>query len=1287
MPASPSPTPSAAGLRSRLGALTLHDEQRLRRRLDRARTAADGDEALAALAAEVSEAEERVARRRLAVPEVTYPAELPITARRDELLATIADHQVVVVAGETGSGKSTQIPKLCLELGRGVRGLIGHTQPRRLAARTVAARIADELGTSLGEGVGYTVRFTDQVGERTLVKLMTDGILLAELQRDRLLRRYDTLIVDEAHERSLNIDFLLGYLTNLLPRRPDLKLIVTSATIDTERFARHFDAPVVEVSGRTYPVELRYRPLGDESADQVDGIRRAVDELRAEGPGDILVFLSGEREIRDTATALGEARLAGTEILPLYARLSAAEQQRAFRPHQGRRIVLATNVAETSITVPGVRYVVDPGTARISRYSRRTKVQRLPIEPDSQASADQRAGRCGRVAPGICIRLYDEDDYLARPEFTEPEILRTNLASVILRMAALGLGEVESFPFVDPPDAHAIRDAVALLGELGAMEDGRTLTPLGRRLARLPIDPRFGRMILEADANGCVREVLIIAAALSIQDVRERPTGQEAEADELHARFADPDSDFTAVLNLWHYLEAEQRARSSSAFRRLCRAEHLHHVRVREWQDLVRQLRDVAAEIGIRRTRQAATPEAVHRALLAGLLSHVGMYDPATREHIGARQARFLVAPGSSLHRRPAAWVMAGELVETSRLWARMVARIDPSWIEPLAGHLVRRSYSEAWWDAKGASALTSERVTLYGLPIVDGRRAQVSRVDPELARRMFIEHALVDGDWSTQHRFAADNARLVDEVRDLEDRARRRDLLVTDERLVAFFDERVGPDVTSGREFDRWWSRARRRRPDLLTFTRDDLLTEADPVEADAFPTVWPQGGRDFDVSYTFGPGADDDGVTVHIPLAVLNQVSADGFDWQVPGHRLDLVTALVRSLPKAVRRHLVPALDRAREALAGIGPGDGPLLDVLARRLASLAGEPVAPSDFELDRVPAHLLVRFRVEDGDGREVAAGRDLADLARRLGSQVREAVAGATPGIERRGLRSWDVGTLPRVVDATSGGQPVRGYPALVDEGETAGVRVLATEADQARAMAAGTRRLLLLAVPAARREAERRLRTVPALAAVPARYPGVTALADDCVAAAADRIVAAEGGPAWDEAGFARLEAAARSRLAPLAAGAAAQAGDLMAAALALETRLAGVRAPALAPARVDMRAQVRSLVAPGFVSRAGLARLRDIGRYLEAIRLRLDKLGERPERDRDLMARARALEEAFTKARDALPAARRGAPEVVELAWLLEELRVSLFAQKLGTARPVSEPRVRRAIGALAR
>jgi ATP-dependent helicase HrpA len=1220
------------------------------------------------------------------VPTITYPAALPITARRPELLATIRDHQVVVVAGETGSGKSTQLPKLCLELGRGVKGMIGHTQPRRLAARTVAARIAEELGSEVGDTVGYKVRFSDQVGDRTLVKLMTDGILLAELQGDRLLRRYDTLIIDEAHERSLNIDFILGYLGELLPRRPDLKVVITSATIDTERFARHFDAPVVEVSGRSYPVEVRYRPLGEAgkaggAVDQVDGIRLAVDELRAEGPGDILVFLSGEREIRDTAAALTEARLPDTEILPLYARLSAAEQQRAFRPHRGRRIVLATNVAETSITVPGVRYVIDVGTARISRYNRRTKVQRLPIEPISQASADQRAGRCGRVAPGVCIRLYGEDDLAARPEFTEPEILRTNLASVILQMAALRLGEVESFPFVDPPDRHAIRDAVALLVELGAMDADRRLTPVGRRLARLPIDPRFGRMLVEADANGCVREVLVIVAGLSIQDPRERPADQQHAADELHRRFADPDSDFVALLNLWAYLEAEQRARSSNQFRKLCRAEHLNHVRVREWQDLVRQLREVTHELGMRRNRQPADAERIHRSLLAGLLSHVGMYDRATRDHLGARQAHFAIAPGSVQHRGSPRWVMAGELVETNRLWARMVARIQPEWIEPIAGHLVRRSHGDPWWDPERGAALTTERVTLFGLPIVAERRILLGDVDDPLARTLFVEHALVDGDWAggRRHAFVGRNQALIGDVRALEDRARRRDLLVTRDRLASWFDTRLGPDVVSARGFDRWWKDARRRAPDLLSLTLGDLVEPAaEPVDPSDFPIEWPHGGLRLGVSYVFEPGADDDGVTVHAPLAVLNRLDPAAFDWHVPGHRLELVTALIRSLPKAVRRQLAPAPERARQALADVGPADGPLRSVLARRLSALAGVPVVPDDLDTGRLPAHLRVRFVVEDDRGGELASGRDLAGLQIRLAGGVRRAigraVAAVAPGLGRSGLTDWDVGTLPRTVEASSRGLPVRGYPALVDEGETVAVRVMASEAEQAAAIATGTRRLVLLAVPGARGQVERRLRSVPGLATVTPHYPAVAALTEDCLAAAADRIVTARGGPAWDEDGFRLLAAAARERLAPLAVGAAGPAAELVAAAHALEARLAATGAPALAPAVDDMRAQLRRLLAPGFVTRGGLGRLGDLRRYMEAVRLRLDKLGQRPERDRDLMLRVQRLESDYDERQDG--------PAGVDVRWMLEELRVSFFAQVLGTARPVSEQRIRRAL-----
>jgi ATP-dependent helicase HrpA len=1289
---------SPAELRRRVGALTLRDEHHLRRRLARAERIderAGRDAALTELLAAVEEAERRVALRRSAIPPLTYPASLPITDRRAELLGAIRDNQVVVVAGETGSGKSTQLPKLCLELGRGVRGLIGHTQPRRLAARTVAERVADEVGSPLGDVVGYTVRFSDQVGDRTLVKLMTDGILLAEMQRDRMLRRYDTIIVDEAHERSLNIDFILGYLTEMLPRRPDLKVIVTSATIDTERFAKHFGAPVVEVSGRSYPVEIRYRPTdgttGDRgrrgvTPDQIDAIGTAVDELCREGPGDILVFLSGEREIRDAAAALADADRPGTEILPLYARLSAAEQHRVFRPHPGRRIVLATNVAETSITVPGVRCVVDAGTARISRYNRRTKVQRLPIEPISQASADQRAGRCGRVAPGICIRLYGEDDYTSRPEFTDPEILRTNLASVVLQMAALGLGDVESFPFVDPPDARAIRDAVALLVELGAMTVDRSLTPVGRRLARLPIDPRFGRMILEADANGCVHEVLVIAAALSIQDPRERPTGKEQESDDLHGRFVDAHSDFITLLNLWDHLRMAQRTRSSNQFRRMCRAEHLNHVRVREWQDLVRQLREVAGDLGIRRTRGPADADAVHRSLLAGLLSHVGMREPEAREYLAARQARFSIAPGSALHRKGPAWVVAGELVETNRLWARMVAGIDPRWLEPLADHLVRRSYGEPWWDAGRGAAMATERVTLYGLPIVPSRPVQLGRVDRATARSMFIEHALVAGEWRTHHTFAEANRRLLDEVRALEDRARRRDLVVSDERLAEIFDSKLGDGVITARHFDRWWSRTRRLEPDRLTLTLDDVVEAGSgPVDAEAFPMTWRHGELVLDVSYTFGPGADDDGVTVHVPLGVLNQVAATGFDWQVPGHRHHLVTALIRSLPKAIRRHLVPAPERAQEALAGVSPDDGPLLEVLSRRLSAVAGVAVSPSAFDLAKVPPHLLVRFVVEDERGHAVASGRDLPALQRLLRDRTRRAVADVTGTVERTGMGGWDLDSLPRVIDVDALGHRVRGFPALVDEGGTLGVRVLVDVDEQAASMAAGARRLLLLAAPGARRDVEQRLRVVPELAAAPAGYPVVGDLTDDCLAAAADRIVATHGGPPWDAADARRLEEAARDRLPRLAVSGGGQAAELVAAASRLERRLRATVAPSLQPAVEDMLAQVRSLVRPGFVSASGLERLLDVRRYLEAVRLRLEKLGERPDRDRAAMQRVQLLERAYADVRDALAPERRASPDVQEVCWTLQELRVSLFAEVLGTARPVSEKRIRRKLARL--
>ena len=948
------------------------------------------------------------------MPAITYPPELPVSQRKDDIARAIEENQVVIIAGETGSGKTTQIPKICLELGRGIAGQIGHTQPRRLAARTVAERIAEELGSPLGETVGYQVRFTDVSADDTLIKLMTDGILLTELARDRTLRRYDTLIIDEAHERSLNIDFILGYLRQLLPERPDLKVIITSATIDPERFAAAFGgAPVLEVSGRTYPVEVRYRPIepveGGEDADQGQAISDAIDELSAEGPGDILVFLSGEREIRDTADLLaGRDRL---EVLPLYSRLSAAEQYRVFERRQAssftRRVVLATNVAETSLTVPGIHYVIDPGTARISRYSRGTKVQRLPIEPISQASANQRKGRCGRTADGICIRLYSQADFESRSEFTEPEILRTNLASVILQMAAIGLGDVPKFPFIDPPDARNIADGLTLLTELNAFSDGR-ITGLGRKLARLPVDPRIGRMILAADRNGCVREVLIIAAALSIQDPRERPADAQQAADDKHRRFADPDSgsDFGTYLNLWDYLAERQRELSSSAFRRLCRADYLNYLRVREWQDLQGQLQRLAGDLGVAVDSSSTERTVVHLSLLAGLLSQIGMKTEPVRpaasvtsgrrpraEYLGARNARFAIFPGSSLARQTPDWIVAAELVETSRLWARTVASIEPEWIEPLAQHLVRRSYSEPHWERKRGSAVALEKVTLYGVPIVVDRKVNYGRIDPAAARELFIRHALVEGDWQTSHRFFAENRRLLAEAAELEHRVRRRGLIVGEDELFAFYDARVPADVVSAAHFDTWWKQARRADPDLLTFKPADLLSEdAARVSTDSYPDIWTSQSAALDalpLSYAFEPGSDTDGVTVDIPLSRLNQVNPAEFSWQVPGLRTELVTEMIRSLPKSLRRDLVPAPDVAREVVARLGPPSGDLRDAVARELRSLRGVTVPRDAWDLSRLPPHLRITVRVHRrgprpgrGKGRRRAAARPPAPAAR-----------------------------------------------------------------------------------------------------------------------------------------------------------------------------------------------------------------------------------------------------------------------------------------------------------------
>ena len=1305
-------TPTLADLRARLPELSLRDEHRLGQKLRGGRQGRPAP--LEQIAREVAAAEVRISNRRAAVPELRYPEQLPVVQRRQDILEAIRDHQVVVIAGETGSGKTTQIPKICLELGRGVRGLIGHTQPRRIAARTVAERIAEELETPLGEAVGYTVRFTDQVGENTLVKLMTDGILLAEVQRDALLRRYDTLIIDEAHERSLNIDFLLGYLKQLLPRRPDLKVVITSATIDPQKFAEHFanadgPAPIVEVSGRTFPVEVRYRPLTVVSGthengtpatidrDPVDAVCEAVEELGHDGDGDVLVFLSGEREIRDTADALRERNLRATEILPLYARLSVAEQHRVFAPPPAgtrRRVVLATNVAETSLTVPGIRYVVDPGTARISRYSVRTKVQRLPIEPVSQASANQRAGRCGRVADGICIRLYSEEDYEARPEFTDPEILRTNLASVILQMSALGLGDIAAFPFLQPPDSRAIKDGVSLLEELGALDPAeadprKRLLPAGRELAALPVDPRMARMLLQAHREGCLAEALVVVSALSIQDPRERPVEHQQAADERHARFTDPTSDFLAYLNLWNHLREQRDTLSSSQFRKQCKADFLHWLRIREWQDLHGQLRSITRGLGWTPNTSPAAPDTVHKALLAGLLSHLGLKEGDTRDMQGARGAKFVVWPGSSLARKTPRWVMVGELVETSRLWGRTAAKIEPEWAEALGGHLLKRSYSEPHWSTKRQSVMAYERVTLYGIPLVAQRAVQYGSIDREVSRELFLRHALVQGEWRTNHRFFHANRALLEDVEELESRARRRDILVDDETLFDFYDQRVGPEVVSARHFDTWWKQARRADPDLLTFTPEVVTNPASAAVVDGdYPDAWRQGEIVLPLSYSFEPGGVDrgrgaDGVSVHVPVDLLNQLRPVGFDWLVPGMRSELVTALIKSLPKVLRRNVVPAPDYASAVLARVKPRSGPLTEVVAQALWSLSGHEIAAGDFDLAALPAHLRMTFRVLGADGAPVGEGKDLEALRRELQPRVRTAVSQAVSGVERSGLTTWTVGELPRTVEHAVGGRTVRGYPALVDDGTTVAVRVLPSAAEQRRAMAAGLRRMLLLGVGSPNKAVVGGMSNAAKLALSQNPHGSVAALLEDCTAAAMDAIVAEAGGPVWSGEGFAALQATVRAELPGRTSAVLAAVRPVLEAAQAVRLALAGVKGE---PAD-DVAAQLAALVHPGFIAETGQARLVDVVRYLQGAQRRLESLPGSAVRDRAGMVVLERVRAELAALLAALPPERRDDPDVVELGWMVHELRISLFAQTLRTPYPVSEQRIYKVLDAVPR
>ena len=1223
------------------------------------------------------------------------PEDLPIAAHADALVAAIREHRVVIVAGETGSGKSTQLPKLCLAAGRGTSGVIGHTQPRRVAARSIASRVASELGVELGSEVGFSVRFDDRVGAATRIRLMTDGILLAELQRDPELRRYDTIIIDEAHERSLNVDFLLGYLRRLLDRRDDLHVIVTSATIDTDRFAQHFagpdgsPAPVHLVEGRGHPVEVRHRPP-DDDADQVRSIIDAIDELDPRSPngvnGDVLVFLSGEREIHDTARAIRELALPRVEVLPLYARLSAAEQQRVFAPHPGRRIVLATNVAETSITVPGVRAVVDTGTARISRYSRRAKVQRLPIEPVSQASAAQRAGRCGRVAPGVCIRLYSEDDLDSRPEFTEPEILRTSLASVILQMASLGLGRVEDFPFVDPPDQAQVTDGRRLLLELGALHDDDgsghdRLTRLGRRLARLPVDPRVGRMIIESDRHGCVREVLVIAAALSIQDVRERPREHRERADTLHRRFDVVGSDLLSIVALWDHLRERQAELSGNAFRRMCVDEYLNYVRVREWRDLYSQLRRVAGEIGIRPGADSGHPDRVHQAVLSGLLSQVGMRDRDRRDYLGARGTRFTVAPGSVLTRGGAEWVMAAELVETDRLRARRVAEIRPEWVEHLAGPLARRSHSDPEWDSRSGRAVVMERVTVHGLPVVAGRRVGLDRIDPAEARRLLILHGLVRREWETRLAFLERNAAIVDRVRGVEDRLRRRDL-IDEHILVDHYDRRLPGDIVSGRHLERWWRAVVDDDPGALDIDRHELVAELLARADDGLPDTWSDGGHDYDLTYRHDPGSVFDGVTVHVPLTAVNRFSGRGLDWQVPGHRAELAGELARALPKDIRRSLIPVADTVSAAL-GVLPAEPDhrrFVEAFAAALSEVSPAKVSVDDFDVTRVPTHLRIHLVVSDDAGEVHAFGdevREVLDLAR---PGARSALAARAPIEERTGIVDWDLGDLPEVVEWGEDGEAVRAYPTLLDRGSSVSLR-LVTEPDLAdRLLREGVRRLVLLTAPPSRAGLRDVLTGGQALE-LPLVGLGPAALLDDCLGAVVDRIVEESGLPRSRES-FEEVQARSRAEGGPLLSDVVHTALATVADAASVLRRLERLRAPAAAASVADVEAHLDRLLGPGFVSRAGTRRLPDVRRYVAGVAHRVEHLAGRLDRDRRAMDEIAPVE---ARLRSALAAVRVGAePESLrEAVWMMEELRIATFAQPVGARGGPSAKRLLALLG----
>ena len=1269
---------------------------------------------------QIEQARLRVESRKSAVQNpIVFPESLPVSQRKAEIEKLLSEHQVIVVAGETGSGKTTQLPKMCLELGLGNLGIIGHTQPRRIAARSVAARIAEELQTELGDLVGYKVRFNDQISDNTQIKLMTDGILLAEIQTARFLNQYSCLIIDEAHERSLNNDFILGYLKQLLPRRPDLKVIITSATIDVERFSKHFNnAPIIEVSGRTYPVEVRYRPVVEEDEqDQLQGILNAVDELQAEGRGDILIFMNGEREIRDTAEALQKQNLKHTEILPLFARLSAQEQNKIFHPSSLNRIVLATNVAETSLTVPGIKYVIDPGTARISRYSYRTKVQRLPIEPISQASANQRKGRCGRVSEGICIRLYSEEDFNNRSEFTDPEILRTNLASVILQMTALGLDDIEAFPFVDAPDKRHIQDGVKLLEELGAIQpkkykshdgarlptrvqnltnessrqetraseltekkQGWELTPIGRQLAQLPVDPRLAKMLLSAVDFGSVYEVMIIVSALSIQDPRERPTEKQQASDEKHRRFADKKSDFLAFLNLWHYVQEQQKELTKNQFRRQCQKDFLNYLRIREWQDIYQQIRLAVREMGLPINSEKAEYQKIHTALLSGLLSHIGLKEAEKQQYLGARNAHFAIFPNSVLFKKQPKWVMAAELVETSKLWGRMVAEIEPEWIEPLAEHLTKKSYSEPRWSKSRGAVIADEKVSLYGVPIVAARPVNYGSIDPIVSRELFIQSALVEGDWNTKHKFFKQNQQLIREVEELEHKSRRRDILVDERTLFEFYDQRIGTDVVSQKHFDTWWKKAEKQDPELLNFERSFLINDdAEQVSKLDFPNFWHQGNLKLKLTYQFEPGTDADGVTVHIPLPLLNQVEMTGFDWQIPGLREELVIALIKSLPKSYRRNFVPAPNYAQAFLGRAVPLEKPLLETLIYELRRMTGVTVEAEHWNWEQIPSHLKMTFRVVDENGKKIAESMNLDELKFSLKDRVQESISAvADDGIEQSGLHIWSFAELPQCYEQKQRGFSVKAFPAIVDEKDAVGIKLFETEFEQAVAMQQGLRRLLLLNVPSPIKYLHEKLPNKAKLGLYFTPFGRVLDLIDDCIACAVDKLIADFGGFVWNEEGFNKLRDFVRENVNEVTVDIAQKVEQILTLTHQLNQRLKGKMDFTMAFALSDMKSQISGLIYQGFVQKSGYARLPDLLRYLQAIDKRMDKLAQDVNRDRAVMLRVEQVQQAYQQLLAKLPKSKPISDEVAEIRYMIEELRVSLFAQQLGTKYQVSDKRV---------